>query len=355
MLHVISTIRYQFLNANKIASAICTGAILFFASCSVDDAITDDTFYHLGIPEGFPYPVIPDDNPLTAEKVELGKALFFDKDLSADSTISCADCHQPEYAFSDHISLSKGVQDRTGRRNAPSLTNIGYSTSLLRDGAFSSLEMQMPTPLQDHNEMDYNMAELIERLTNDDWYRSFFMRVFGNEPDAFGITRAIASFERTLISGNSKYDKALRAEPGVFFTESELQGYNLFTGNVLNCSKCHSGFNFTDNSFQNNGLYTDYSNDEGRAEITGLNSDIGKFRVPTLRNIAITGPYMHDGSVYSLHDVIRFYASGGSDHINKNTLISGFSLSAEEEQNLIDFLNTLTDEDFISNADHSQH
>ncbi|MBC8046212.1 MAG: cytochrome-c peroxidase, partial [Fimbriimonadaceae bacterium] len=165
------------------------------------------------------------------------------------------------------------------------------------------------------------------------------------------ITKALAAFERTLISGNSKYDKAMNAVAGVFLTESEVEGYNLFFGDKLQCKNCHSGFNFTDQDFQNNGLLENYDTDEGRARITGLSEDIGKFKIPTLRNVELTAPYMHDGSIGTLNEVIDFYMSGGSNHPNKNNLIQAFTLTETEKQSLIDFLKTLTDETFINNPE----
>ncbi|MFN0276423.1 MAG: cytochrome-c peroxidase [Chitinophagales bacterium] len=326
-------------------------AILFSVSCSIDDQILDETFFHLHLPAGFSYPDIPENNMITQEKIDLGKELFFDERLSIDSTISCASCHKPEFAFSDQVAISEGVDGRKGFRNAPSLANVAYAPIMLRDGGFPTLETQVMVPIQDFNEMAFNMLELSLRLQNDAYYVSRFQEVFGTTPDPSGITKAIASFERSLLSGNSKYDSVMNDISGKTFTASEKNGYDLFMSDALNCSKCHSGFNLTNYSFENNGLYEVYDEDEGRAEITGSPEDIGKFKIPTLRNVEITFPYMHDGSLQTLEDVINMYADGGSDHPNKSRLVKGFSITESEKQDLINFLKTLTDETFITNPE----
>ncbi|MBC8047450.1 MAG: cytochrome-c peroxidase, partial [Fimbriimonadaceae bacterium] len=190
--------RYQtiksFFALHKIAVTIFVIAVLFLTQCSRDEEILDDTFYHLEIPEHFPYPEIPDDNILTKGKIELGKKLFFDKTLSIDSTIACASCHKPEHGFSDNIAISRGVENRTGFRNASSLTNVAYAPILLRDGGFPTLETQVAVPVQDHNEMDFNMLELSMRLKKDAYYKNEFINVFGTEPEPGIITKALAAF-----------------------------------------------------------------------------------------------------------------------------------------------------------------
>lgn len=335
--------------------ATITVAMFFLSSCEIEEENNFDEEYLLQLPVGFPAPEIPADNPLTEMKIQLGKELFFDPILSADSSISCSSCHLPEFAFSDTVALSIGINNGIGFRNAPSLANVAYSLSFLRDGGFPTLETQMAIPVQDAQEMGFTMYDLAERLKANVYYNHFFYEVFQEEPSAFGITRAVAAFERTLISGESKYDQSLRFSTGVFLTESEQEGEELFFSDALHCSSCHSGFNFTNNGFENNGLYSDYSSDEGRERITNNPGDEGKFKVPTLRNIALTAPYMHDGSLNTLEEVIEHYMSGGSDHINKSELIQPFVLSESEKVALIDFLNTLTDNDFISNQNFLIH
>lgn len=342
-----------FIHANsKIAVLLSIISVLYFSSCSADEKITDETFFHLHIPPSFPYPPIPENNLLTQDKIDLGRELFFDNILSVDSSISCASCHKPEFAFSDQVAISDGVAGRKGFRNAPSLANVAYAPLLLRDGGFPTLETQVAVPVQDFNEMDFNMLELSQRLQQDDYYVARFQEVFGTLPDPSGITKAIACFERSLLSGNSKYDNVMHNVAGASFTPSEKNGYELFMSEALSCSKCHGDFNFTTYGFENNGLYENYDADEGRARITGLPEDVGKFKIPTLRNIEVTFPYMHDGSLHTLAEVIDMYISGGSNHINKSTLIKGFAISETEKQDLINFLKTLTDETFITNPEY---
>ncbi|MBC8173084.1 MAG: cytochrome-c peroxidase [Chitinophagales bacterium] len=332
-----------------VAIVMCTASIILGSGCKMDEKIVVEEIYILKIPPGFPYPSIPEDNPLTTEKIELGKQLFFDPVLSLDSTISCSSCHKPEFAFSDNISVSHGVENQPGFRNAPSLANVAYQPYLLKDGGNPALETQVQVPVEDVAEMNFNMALLVERLQKNVYYKNYFIEVFGKEPDAFGLTRALAAFQRTLLSGSAKYDRALSGE--MFLTASELKGEELFFSKELNCSSCHAGFNFTDYTFQNTGLYSDYTTDVGRKRITLLPGDEGKFKVSSLRNVGVTGPYMHDGSLGTLEEVITFYMSGGSDHPNKSNLIKSFVLTDQEKKDLINFLFTLTDETFITNPE----
>jgi len=318
-------------------------------SCSVDDEIDmQDEKYVLIIPAGFPYPDIPGDNPLTQAKINLGKKLFYDPILSIDSTISCGSCHKAELAFSDDVSISEGVFGRLGFRNSPSLANVVYYPVMLKDGGNPNLETQPYVPIETHFEMDFNMVLLVNRLNENADYVEEFKAVFGKTPDPFGITRALAAFERTLISGNSAYDQYTYQGKTSALTTSQKIGMELFFSTELNCSSCHGGFLLTDNTFQNNGYFSNYSADSGRARITLLQEDVGKFRVPTLRNIGLTAPYMHDGSVVTLEEVIDQYMLGGSGHVNQSELIKPFNLSLVEKSDLINFLNALTDEEFIS-------
>ena len=333
---------------------ICFIAVILISifSCSVDHEIDpQEEKYVLIIPPGFPYPDIPADNPLTQAKIALGKKLFYDSALSVDSTISCGSCHNAELAFSDDVTISEGVFGRLGFRNSPSLANVVYYPVMLKDGGNPTLETQPYVPLEDHFEMGFNMVLLVNRLNENAEYVAEFKTVFGNAPDPFGITRALAAFERTLISGNSPYDKYTYQGKTTALTTSQKAGMELFFSPELNCSSCHGGFLLTDNSFQNNGYFSDYSADSGRARITLLQEDVGKFRVPTLRNINLTAPYMHDGSVATLEDVIDQYMLGGSGHVNQSELIKSFNLTELEKSDLINFLSALTDEEFISNSD----
>lgn len=322
---------------------------ILFVNCSDNSVSTTENITEwevdlslYDVPEGFPEIEYPEDNYPTKAKIELGKKLFFDPILSDDRTISCASCHFPEYAFSDTVALSKGVQQRTGKRNAPSLMNIAYHPILFRDGGAPTLEIQLITPIQDENEMNLNITEAIDRLSEDSTYTELFDNAFGQPPSLFGLSRAIAAYERTLISGDSKYDDFKRTGDSTLFNSQELLGLKLFSSDRLNCTACHNGFDFTDYSFRNNGLYTNYT-DPGRANITLDSADLGKFKVPSLRNVALTSPYMHDGSLPDLKAVIHHYNSIEENNHLKDTDIQSINLAENEINALISFLNTLTD------------
>jgi cytochrome c peroxidase len=304
--------------------------------------------FNLNIPQGFPDPEIPADNLLSKERVELGKRLFFDPILSRDSSVSCATCHQPEKAFTDGLPLSKGIRDQIGIRNAPTLTNIVYhDKGLLLDAGVPTLEMQVLVPVQEHSEFDFDLKLIAERMKRIPKYVKLSRKAYDREPDPFVITRAIAAFERTLISGNSRYDQFKYQGKQKALTASEKKGLQLFS-EKLHCTQCHSGFNFTDLSLQNNGLYVEpYPLDSGRMRQTKKEEDRDLFKTPTLRNIALTAPYMHDGSLASLEEVINHYSSGGQIHSHKNAIIKPFRLSAEEKKDLVNFLKSLTDEKFV--------
>lgn len=300
------------------------------------------------LPNGFPQIEFPEDNEFTIARWELGKKLFFDPIMSADSTLSCAGCHQPELAFSDDVPFSFGVENRIGTRNSPSLANIAYHPYFTREGGVPTLEMQILVPIQEHNEFDFNIVLIAERLVKDTVYVSMSEKAYDRMPDHFVITRALACFERSLLSGYSPYDQFANYDKKNALTDSEIRGMNLFFSEKTNCVKCHSDFNFSNYAFENNGLYEEYE-DVGRFRLTGENSDIALFKVPSLRNVEITAPYMHDGSMNTLEEVIEHYNSGGKNHPHKSDLIQPLHLSDSEKNDLIQFLKTLTDETFINN------
>ncbi len=322
--------------------------VVFSQSCidnewdSIQQYSNNQPTFKLVVPNHFPSLKIPEDNPLTQAKIELGEKLFFDPILSKDQTISCSSCHLPEFAFSDTSQFSFGISNRTGKRNTPSLINTAYENSFFRDGGAPTLEIQVLTPLQDENEMGLNINDAITRLKSDSTYNKLFIDVFGNSPNAFGLTRAISAYERTLINGNSKFDHYIRTNDETIFTQQELEGWKLFSGNRLKCNQCHNGFNLTNGKFENNGLYMKYK-DAGRANITLDTNDYGKFKVPSLKNVSITAPYMHDGSIKTLTDVISHYEKGGMDNVQKNNQITGFSITTGEKEAILSFLETLTD------------
>ena len=305
--------------------------------------------YEVEVPSHFPPIPVSNDNPLSEEKIALGKRLFFDPILSLDSSVRCASCHFTSHAFSDTITLSRGIGDSIGDRNAPSLMNVAYATSLFRDGGAPSLEMQLYTPIEDEKEMHLDIDQAVIRLLNNTSYVRDFQNVFDTLPTLFGLTRSIAAYERTLISGNSTYDHFLKTGDSSIFNPQEKLGLQLFMSDELQCYSCHSGFYMSDNSYRNNGLYATYD-DLGRANLSLDTSDIGKFKVPSLRNISITGPYMHNGSVLSLGAIIDHYAEGGKNNANQDDLINGFQITEEEKEALIQFLETLTDSAYLSVA-----
>ena len=296
------------------------------------------------IPFGFPKIIVPEDNPLSEAKIELGKKLFFEKLLSRDSSISCATCHNPKYAFTDGLEKAKGIKDREVSRNTPTLTNIAYNTSFLRDGVNPSLEAQVIVPIHEKNEFDFHILLAAERLKKKKEYVDLSLAAFGEVPNPKVISNAIASFERTLISGNSRYDQFTFQKDSSALSINELRGMHLF--NKHNCVSCHSGFNFTNGEVVNNGLYQHYE-DIGKMRVTLDSNDKGAFKVPTLRNVALTAPYMHDGSLKSLEAVVDHYIKGGFDNPNKDNRIKELRLSENDKQDLVAFLKCLTDSSFI--------
>ena len=308
----------------------------------------------VALPPGFQSPVFPSGNELTPARWALGKRLFYDPVLSSDSTLSCASCHHSSKAFGDTVAFSPGVAGRPGTRNAPTLANIGYHPYFTREGGVPTLEMQILVPIQEHNEFDFNIVLLAERLQRDTSYVRMSHEAYEREPDAFVITRSIACFERTFVSGQSRYDQYFFQGKNEALTTAEKRGMDLFFSEKTDCSQCHSGFNFTNYAFENNGLYADYP-DPGRFRLTELESDRARFKVPTLRNVALTAPYMHDGSLPTLEAVVEHYNSGGQPHPNKSALVRPLALTAAEKADLVAFLKSLTDDAFVNNPKFRQN
>ncbi|MBX2972977.1 MAG: c-type cytochrome [Flavobacteriales bacterium] len=314
--------------------------------CRKDPALevaAADAPFELRLPPGAPYPEVPAAYPMTRASVALGKALFFDPRLSRDGTVSCASCHSPAHAFSDTLPLSRGVDGRTGMRNAPTLANVAYHPALFRDGGVPTLEAQVIAPVLDPDEMDHTLQGAAERLSGDADYQQWSRLAYGRELDPYAITRAIAAYERTLISGWSRFDRFHYQGDADALSESEQRGWRLFSSEALNCTACHNGFDLSDHTYQNIGQYMEYA-DPGRARISLDLADHGKFKVPTLRNIARTAPYMHDGAMATLEEVVDHFASGGHAHPNRSPLMTGFSITETERSDLIAFLHALTDE-----------
>ncbi len=328
------------------------GCTIFY-SCKKDVAISVVDEEIIKIPKGFPLINFPIDNNFTKERWELGKQLFYDKQLSNSNTISCASCHKQNVAFSDDVALSIGDNNSIGSSNAPTLANVAYHPYYTRAGGVPTLEMQILVPIQEHNEFNTNMIDVVEKLKQNKTYVQQSKNAYNRELDAFVITRALATFERSLISGNSSFDDYLYKGNTTALTESEINGYTLFNSSKTNCSSCHSGYNFTNYAFENNGLYENYA-DSGRMRLTQLPEDRAKFKVPTLRNIALTAPYMHNGSIHTLTEIIEHYTSGGKNHINKNSLLKPLTITSQEKQDLVNFLHSLTDNTFIQNKNFKQ-
>jgi cytochrome c peroxidase len=302
--------------------------------------------FQLESPRGLPELKEIDGNEYTKERYDLGRKLFFDPILSIDSSISCASCHKPELAFADNRSLSPGAFGRPGTRNAPSLINVAYHPHLLREGSIKTLEMQVLVPIQEENEFAHNIVDIAKQLKRDSIYVEMSTKAYNREIDAFVITRSIGVFQRTLLAANSKYDDFRFGQDANALNESEQRGKALFFSRKTNCFFCHSGVNFTNYLFENTGLYKNYK-DDGRYRFTKDSSDIGKFKVPSLRNVQITKPYMHDGSFQSLEAVVEHYNSGGKSHSNKNAFIKPLGLTEQEKSDLISFLKSLTDSIYL--------
>ena len=300
------------------------------------------------VPKGFPPIDYPEDNAFSMERWKLGKRLFFDPALSEDGSVSCASCHAPEHAFADLNRVSTGVHGLPGTRNSPSLANVAYQPYFTREGGVPTLEMQVLVPIQEHNEFGSNIITIAERMMEDETYIAMSQEAYERDPDPFVITRAIAAFERTLLSGNSAYDRFEFGGDRTALSGEAQRGMALFFSDRTDCGTCHSGFNFTDYGLENNGLYEAYD-DPGRFRVTNDSADLGRFKVPSLRNAALTPPYMHDGSLETLEDVIDHYNSGGADHPNKHPLIRPLALSQQEVTDLVSFLESLSDPTFLTN------
>ncbi|NQX93187.1 MAG: cytochrome-c peroxidase [Flavobacteriales bacterium] len=319
------------------------GLIIVLSSCSQEKVEINRPDGRLSI---LPEMTIPEDNPMTQASIALGKKLFYDPRLSDDGMVSCASCHAQEFGFAQNQPLAFGSEGIQGRRNSPSLTNVGYQPHFTFEGGVSTLEMQVLVPIQEHDEFNSNILEIVDRLSDDEIYDNLSLEAYDRSVDPFVITRAIAAFERSMVSESSRYD--LKELGLAEFTDEEELGESLFYSEELKCSQCHSGVLFTNFNFENNGLYQNYP-DSGRFRLTNNQEDIGLFKIPTLRNIEVTGPYMHDGTFETLEDVILHYAQGGSNHFNQSNLVQGFNIDETEVNALKAFLMTLTDDQFLTN------
>jgi len=321
------------------------GALLFasFAFCLPEDEV------RFVVPPNWPQPVYNfASNPLNANAFKLGRSLFFDPVLSRDSTVSCVSCHLQFTGFThvDH-SLSHGVNGLKGTRNSLTLFNLAWNTSFMWDGGVNNLEVQPLNPITSSVEMASSLKDIVARLNKSVRYKRLFYLAY-NDSAITGqkVLKALAQFTVMLESYNSKYDKYMRKEPGGEMSEAELNGLAIYR---RKCSSCHSEPLFTNNGFENNGLVPDTAlMDIGRAKITGARVDYFKFRVPTLRNVAVSHPYMHDGRFRNLRQVLDHYSEGiKQSETLARQLKNGIPLTEEEKEDLTLFLQTLTDRDFL--------
>jgi cytochrome c peroxidase len=332
---------------------ICVCAVIFFINaCPPFPGRSGGKEIPFHIPKGWPSPVyfFNKDNKLTEPGFALGRRLFYDRRLSANNTISCGSCHQQFAAFShlDHPT-SHGINNKLGKRNTPPLFNLVWQSSFFWDGAANHIEVQPIAPMQNPVEMAEKLENVINKIAADSSYRAMYKAAFGDTVvNSQRTLKAIAQFMGRMVSGNSKYDKYMRKEPGAEFTANELSGLEIFRSK---CASCHKEPLFTDFSYRNNGLTPKYVVDSGRAAITKKARDMYKFKVPSLRNLKYTWPYMHDGRFNELEQVIAHYTG---EKYQSATLDSAaklsFYMTPQQQANLLEFLNTLNDESFVKDT-----
>lgn len=289
-------------------------------------------------------------------KLEFGKLLFFDTQLSLDSSVSCASCHIPEFAFSDTTAFSDGVGGKLGLRNAPSVMNVKSRDLFFYDGRAKDIEDQVHFPIEDPNEMNLSYDVAIRRISQNPRYVEAFKRFYNELPNRRNVANAIAEFERSLESSDSPYDDYMNEKPSTF-SESAKRGMEVFLSDKAKCFDCHFGPDFTGDEFRNIGLYNGADlNDRGRFNVTKDSADLGKFKVPGLRNVAVTGPYMHNGTFKTLKDVIEYYDNPDKfvpNSVNRDTLLSApLNLTSQEKEDLLSFLISLTDRRFSAKVKH---
>lgn len=357
---------------------------LSFVACDETDSpqSADEV---LAVPTGFPQPQIPEDNPYSAAKAELGRHLFYDTRLSGNGTQSCGSCHHQDRAFADGLPVGVGSTGEAHPRNSSGLTNVAYNATLTwANPLLTDLETQILIPIFGEHPIELGVTgkedEILERFNSDALYETLFAEAFPDQAAPVSwdnIVYALATFSRTLISGDSPFDQFVYGGDSTALDEAQHRGMRLFFSERLECHHCHGGFNFSESSlhansvfdaefFHNTGLYNldgsgaFPSDNQGVFEVTGNPEDMGRFRPPTLRNIEVSAPYMHDGSLETLEEVIQFYEAGGREIVDgplagdgrtsplKSGLVAGFTLTDDERSDLIAFLNSLTDETFLT-------
>ncbi len=307
----------------------------------------------IAVPLGLPPVPAPPDNSPTAETIALGKRLYYDPSLSADKTISCASCHHPDKGFADNKPFSEGVQKKLGGRNSPTVFNTAYYDTQFWDGRAATLEEQAKGPVQNPVEMAHTLAGVEQRLKADASYRAEFEKAFGAGPITYDkVAMAIAAFERTVLSGNSPFDRYYFGGDKKALSPAAAHGLQVFLDPAKgNCASCHSVGEkyalFTDNKFHNVGIGVkdEMPTDLGRFDVTKTDSDKGSFKTPSLRNVAQTAPYMHDGSLKDLKQVVDFYIGGGNSSPFRDPKIKPLDfLTGQERADLVEFLKSLTGE-----------
>lgn len=339
---------------SKFVMLVVSSLIYLGVACSKggSQAIKPEELF--AVPANFPKPVYDfSKNPITHDGFELGKALFYDGNLSRDGTISCAECHSQPSAFTHHgHDLSHGIDNKIGIRNAPPIQNMAFQKEFFWDGGVFDLDLFSIAPIENPVEMDEKLGNVLEKLRKQEKYTMLFQKAYGSkEVTTERFLKALSQFMLALVSANSRYDKYARKESGGTLNADELEGLGIFK---QKCASCHSGELFTDLSYRNNGLPVYNKEDTGRMRITAAEGDSYKFKVPSLRNIAITAPYMHDGRFYSLEAVLNHYSDGvieskSLDGLLKTNQTLGIALNKDEKIKLIAFLKTLTDEEFLKN------
>lgn len=321
--------------------------LVFIASCKKTENTNKSNIKNwMEIPEGFPMTKYnPVENPISENGFNLGKKIFYDTRLSKTGTVSCGSCHKQSFAFSDAGNkVSKGIENRLGRRNSPALFNVAWYSNFMADGGITHLEIMPLAPFTDTNEMSLSIAEVVHKMEHAIEYAPMFEKAFGTaEITDQRVYWALAQFMSALVSADSKYDRYLKKQ--VDFSATELAGLQVFN---LKCSNCHTPPLFTNLSYKNNGLELN-STDVGRFRITQKEEDRGLYKVPSLRNIAVTFPYMHNGNLNTLEEVLQHYSSNIQANPNLSAELRNMQLSKDEMNQLYSFLLTLTDETFLNN------
>ncbi|MBC6988621.1 cytochrome-c peroxidase [Hymenobacter sp. BT491] len=329
-------------------------AALLVASCQSEAEVApSEAVPGSVLPANFPAPAYAlDQNPPSREAFELGRMLFYEPMLSRDGSVSCGSCHQQFVAFAnaDHR-VSHGVAGRLGTRNAPALQNLRWKRDFFWDGGPKNLETLPLAPLTNPLEMDETLENALHKLNASSEYQQRFFKLYGRQPiDSYQFLRTLAQFTAGLTSANSRYDQYVRHEPGGDLTAAELRGRAVL---AQKCAACHSTDLFTDDSFHNNGLDRQFATDSGRAHVTAVRADVGLFKVPSLRNVALTAPYMHDGRFQTLAQVLEHYDHGVAESPTLDPILRrpdgqlGIPLTSQEKSDLVAFFNTLTDQEFL--------